>query len=123
MAFMPTPTPPKPFRALAALSVAALAAASPTAAKPAPANGQLRPTAVRAAAVAQPGGQLSVRVVVSATGQVKQTAGVAVYLSKDGRRSKDDARLLAALRTPAFPAKGRTALTATVKLAPDQPLG
>lgn len=109
-------------RAASAVGLAVLVAAGPAAAKPA-AKGQLRPTAVRTAAVAQPGGPLTVRLVASASGRLTKSGGVAVYLSKDGRRSADDVRLLSTVKTPKLVAKGKVTLSATVKLGPAQPLG
>ncbi len=108
--------------AAAALGVAALIAAGPAEAKTA-AKGELRPTSVRSAAVAQPGGPLTVRLVATASGRLAKTGGVAVYLSKDGKRSPDDARLLSSVRTPKFAAKGKATLSVPVKLAATQPLG
>lgn len=117
-----------PAVAARAATVAVMAAAVPaTAAAPAVGaepRATITPAAVRATvASAQPGAALPVRVTLKATGPVRSATGIAVYLSRDGKRSKDDARLVTTGKTPKAKAAGKTALTVTVKLPAAQALG
>ncbi len=121
---MPTPSRPSPLFATTALltGLAALVAAPATSQAGSASSGHLRPTAVRTDAVAQPGGALAVRVVLSATGEVGQRTGVVVYLSADAKRSANDTRLRSTVKTPRFAARSKATFTATVKLPTDLPL-
>lgn len=121
--------PAPPSRARAARAAAAALAVAAAAAPATPANAAARPSTITPAAVratvatAQPGAALPVRITLNATGSVRTATGIAVYLSKDGKRSKDDTRLLTTVKTPKTKAKGRTTLVVTARLPASQALG
>lgn len=108
MRSMPTSSPAA--RVAASLSLLALGATPLLAPPPARAAAKpdLRVTSVRTLPSGAAGAALPVRVVVGASGTTRARPPVVVYLSKDGRRSKDDTRLDAKVKV----SRGRRATLA-----------